>query len=155
MAEQGGIEMKSVGRLWAVLALGVILSGCATIRPPKNATKLERTLLTTGYCHCQKCSGWHRNWFLRPTFTEGPNRGKRKKVGITASGSKVRHGTIAADTSLYPFGSVMDVPGYGMGRVEDRGGAIKGQHIDLYFKRHKDALRWGRKRVKVTVWIPR
>ncbi len=35
-------------------------------------------------------------------------------------------GTIAADTDHYPFGTRMYIPGYGWGKVEDRGGAIKG-----------------------------
>lgn len=61
-------------------------------------------------------------------------------------------GTIAADTSYYPFGTRMYVPGYGWGVVEDRGGAIKGaSRIDLYFNSHSDALSWGRKRVEVIV----
>jgi 3D (Asp-Asp-Asp) domain-containing protein len=75
-------------------------------------------------------------------------------VGITASGTKARPGTIAADPSLYPFGTVMKIPGYGYGRVEDRGGAIRGRHIDLYFKSRKEALRWGRQTKEVRIWIP-
>ncbi len=64
-------------------------------------------------------------------------------------------GTIAADTNYYPFGTEMFVPGYGWGIVEDRGGAIKGpSHIDLYFNSHKDALRWGRRRVNVDIYFP-
>ena len=43
---------------------------------------------------------------------------------MTASGTRARHGTLAADTSVLPFGTVVEVPGYGFGRVEDRGGAI-------------------------------
>ena len=89
---------------------------------------------------------------MRPVFSSGPNKGKVKKVGITASGSKVRHGTIAADTSIYPFGTIMYVEGYGYGRVEDRGGAIKGNRIDLYFPSHKTALKWGKRTKTVKVW---
>lgn len=135
----------------------VLLSGCAgvRIRPPKRVADVEeRVMLTTGYCGCKKCAGWHRNWLLRPVYSSGPNKGKRKKVGITASGAKARKGTIAADPR-YPFGTVMDIPGYGYGRVEDRGGAIRGDHIDLFFKKHKDALRWGKRNKKVKIWIPR
>jgi hypothetical protein len=63
-----------------------------------------------------------------------------------------RDGTIAADTKYYPFGTKMYVPGYGWGMVSDRGGAIKGpDRIDLYFEDHDRALRWGRKRVEVTI----
>jgi hypothetical protein len=61
-------------------------------------------------------------------------------------------GTIAADTKYYPFGTRMYVPGYGWGTVNDRGGAITGpDRIDLYFDSHKDALVWGRRRVKVKI----
>jgi len=89
---------------------------------------------------------------MRPVFTSGPLKGKRKEVGITASGTKARRGTIAADTARYPFGTVMYIEGYGAGRVEDQGGAITGEHIDLYFPTHREAQEWG-KRVKwVKVW---
>jgi hypothetical protein len=64
-------------------------------------------------------------------------------------------GTIAADTSYYPFGTRMYVPGYGWGVVEDRGGAIKGQErLDLYFEGYKQARQWGRRKVRVTIKQP-
>ncbi|MCL4219589.1 MAG: 3D domain-containing protein [Candidatus Hydrogenedentes bacterium] len=148
---------KHLARLSVILLLPVVavaLSGCATIKPPKNSVKTQTTLQTTGYCKCKKCCGWQRNWYFKPVIASGPSKGARKKVGVTASGTKAEPGTIAADTSLYPFGTVMYIPGYGYGKVEDRGGAIKGNHIDLYFKTHKQALKWGRQNKAVTVWIP-
>ncbi len=61
-------------------------------------------------------------------------------------------GTLAADTKHYPFGTRMYIPGYGWGRVEDRGRNIKGPNrIDLYFNSHDDALQWGRRKVQVTI----
>lgn len=87
-----------------------------------------------------------------PVYDSGSNKGQRKHVGQTASGSKARKGTIAADTSIYPFGTVMYVEGYGYGRVEDRGGAIKGDHIDLWFRTHEQAKSWGQKRIPVKIW---
>lgn len=148
--------MKALSR-WVVFASMVLLWGaCAgvRIRPPKEVRATEeRVLLTTGYCACQKCSGWHRNWLLRPVYSSGPNRGKQKKVGVTASGTRAHKGTIAAGSG-FPFGTVMDIPGYGYGRVEDRGGAIEGDRIDLFFKKHKDAVRWGRQKKRVKIWVP-
>ena len=38
-----------------------------------------------------------------------------KQVGKTSSGAMSRPGTIAADTSIYPYGTVMYIPGYGYG----------------------------------------
>lgn len=63
-----------------------------------------------------------------------------------------RDGTLAADTRYYPFGTRVFVPGYGYGVVEDRGGAIKGrERLDVYFRSHDRARRWGRQRIDVEV----
>lgn len=134
-------------------ACAVLFCGCSTVKPPEGVRPVRRTLTVTGYCRCGQCTGWHRNWFGRPVFSGGRLKGRRKEVGITASGARARVGTIAADTSRYPFGTIMYVPGYGYGRVEDRGGAIKGEHIDLYFRSHRQALRWGRQQRRVTIWL--
>lgn len=72
---------------------------------------------------------------------------------MTASGVLAAYGTIAADTSLYPFGTIMYIDGYGYGRVEDRGRDIKGDRIDLYFSTHSQALQWGKKTMPVKVWL--
>jgi hypothetical protein len=64
-----------------------------------------------------------------------------------------RDGTVAADTSYYPFGTRLYVPGYGYGVVEDRGAAIRGpRRLDLYFNSHRRARRWGRQRLDVRVY---
>ena len=146
------LPLLSVMILVGVIGLVSLSSGCSTVRPPRGVKPSSTTLLTTGYCRCGKCCSWKRNWRFQPVYTSGPLKGKRKRVGETASGSMARKGTIAADTSVYPFGTVMFIEGYGYGRVEDRGGAIKGAHIDLYFNSHQDALEWGRRQKKVGVW---
>ncbi|MEI6149747.1 MAG: 3D domain-containing protein [bacterium] len=139
------------------LVLGLVMivaAGCATMRPPGGRQPVERVLLTTGYCPCRICCGWRRNWLGRPVYAAGALRGQRKAVGVTASGAKARRGTIAADTSRYPFGTTFYVEGYGYGRVEDRGGEIKGDHIDLFFPSHGEALEWGRRTQRVSIWFP-
>lgn len=141
--------------VFMVIVLALSLAGCARIRPPRGVRPVERVMMTTGYCKCGKCCGWKRNWYLKPVYKSGPLKGKRKKVGFTATGVRAHHGTIAADTSRYPFGTIMYIEGYGYGRVEDRGGAIKGEHIDLFFGSHSDALDWGRRRKKVKIWFVR
>ena len=75
--------------------------------------------------------------------------------GVTASGHKIQPGDrfLAAD-KRWPFGTVMRVPGYNGGKpsvVHDRGGAIKGNRLDLYFPTHQEALEWGVKPVLVEV----
>ncbi len=111
----------------------------------------------TGYCPCGICCGWKRSWFGLgpPVFASGPQKGQRKIVGQTASGTQARPGTVAADTTVLPFGTIVYVEGYGWGRVEDRGGAIKGNKLDLFFRSHRQALEWGRQQKTVQVWLPR
>lgn len=132
-----------------------VYSGCARFKPPPNTLAVRKVMRTTGYCKCGKCCGWKRNWYGRPVYAYGPNKGKRKKVGVTASGTKAKPGTIAADVARYPFGTIMYVDGYGWGRVEDRGRAIQGEHIDLFFTSHREATAWGNRQSVVVVYLPR
>lgn len=135
-----------------VLLLALSAAGCASgPRPPRGEKPIVRTMEITGYCKCKKCCGWERNWYGRPVSA---SNGKPQKVGTTSRGTKAKVGTIAADTAKYPFGTIMQIPGYGYGRVEDRGSAIKGEHIDVFFKSHKQATQWGRQKRQVKIWLP-
>ncbi|HNZ49658.1 MAG TPA: 3D domain-containing protein [Candidatus Hydrogenedentes bacterium] len=136
------------------LALLLVSSGCATRpKPPRGVRAFDRQMEVTAYDAGKKSTNWKRNWLLQPVVASGPDKGKRKKVGITASGTKAAPGTLAADTNHYPFGTIMYIPGYGYGRVEDRGSAVKGpDRVDVFFKSRKEALRWGRQKLKVRVW---
>jgi 3D (Asp-Asp-Asp) domain-containing protein len=73
--------------------------------------------------------------------------------GITYSGVKVRrdqYSTIAADLRVFPLGTVLYIPGYGYGVVADKGGAIRGNKIDLYFRTKQDVYdEWGKKTLDV------
>lgn len=144
---------------WVCLLL--LAAGCylrdvrwTPIRPPRGAQAREYVVITTGYCPCGACCNWKRNWLGRPVIASGPDRGKSKAVGVTASGTYARPGTIAADTTIFPFGTIMHIPGYGYGRVEDRGGDIKGYHIDLYYRTHATAKEHGRYKERIKVWFP-
>ena len=113
----------------------------------------EHELLVTGYCNCGKCCGWRKKWFFfgEPVYNYGKMKGKPKKVGVTASGTVAAKGTIAADPAVYPFGTRIGIPGYGLGIVQDIGGSIKGAHIDIWFPSHMEALAWGARKLKVKV----
>lgn len=117
--------------------------------PPSEADKGD--VLVTGYCNCGTCCGWRRSWFGLgpPVYDYGPMKGRRKKVGVTARGTVARHGTVAADPKVYPFGTKLEIPGYGTGIVEDVGGAITGKHIDVWFPSHGQARQWGRRNLAV------
>ena len=77
----------------------------------------------TAYCACMECCG--------------------KTDGITASGIRAKEGvTVAADTRTLPFGTKIFIDGHEY-IVQDRGGAIKGNRIDVYFDHHQEALEFG------------
>jgi 3D (Asp-Asp-Asp) domain-containing protein len=74
--------------------------------------------------------------------------------GRTASGRMVSKGLIAADPRFLPLGSRvrLDHPGYsGEYLVADTGGAIRGRHIDIWIPSSREAMRFGRRTVKLTV----
>ncbi|MGI5870171.1 MAG: 3D domain-containing protein [Kiritimatiellia bacterium] len=150
-------RLLAVGMLLAAIPLFMMMEGCrvVSVRPP-SGTRPGTTVFmeVTGYDNGPKSCGWERDWLGRPVYGYGPMKGKRKQVGITASGTRAKHGTVAADTRYYPFGTILYIPGYGYGRVEDRGGDIKGPtRLDVWFPNEKAALKWGRrKNVRVTVW---
>lgn len=85
----------------------------------------------TAYCACVKCCG--------------------KSDGITATGTRATEGrTIAADPKVLPYGTKVIINGHEY-VVEDCGGAIKGNKIDIYFDSHEDALQFGVQRLEVFV----
>ncbi|PFE04834.1 hypothetical protein COE15_20465 [Bacillus cereus] len=84
----------------------------------------------------------------------GKNPG-HPEYGITYSGVKAKrdiYSTIAADLRVFPIGTILFVPGYGYGVVADKGGAIKGNRLDLYYDTVQDVYsQWGKKKVNVYV----
>lgn len=75
--------------------------------------------------------------------------------GVTSTGVDLKSNPgakiIAVDPSVIPLGSKVYVEGYGYAVAADKGGAIKGNRIDVFFSSKNDAYRWGVKRVKVRV----
>lgn len=86
----------------------------------KKAVKENvKTFRTTGYCPCYECSEGYSN--------------------NTASGRKARvNHTIAADRSVLPFYTEVYIEGLGRYEVEDVGGGVKGNHIDIYVDKHSE-----------------
>lgn len=63
--------------------------------------------------------------------------------GITSSGAKVQPGvTVAADTSILPYGTVVYIEGVGLRVVQDTGSAVVGNKLDVAVNTHAEALSW-------------
>ena len=74
----------------------------------------------------------------------------------TASGVNVRAGIAAADPSVLPIGSVVQVSGVpephrGIYTVLDTGPEVQGRELDLYMWSCHEALAFGRRRIELTV----
>lgn len=72
-------------------------------------------------------------------------------TGRTATGIPARFGVVAVDPRVIPLGTYVYVENYGFALAADTGGAIKGNKIDLCFNSRAEALRWGRRPVKVHI----
>jgi 3D (Asp-Asp-Asp) domain-containing protein len=96
----------------------------------------EVRMRVTAYCPCPICCGEYSD-------------------GITACGHKIQPGdTFVAADGRYSFGTEMLIPGYNNSqpvKVLDRGGAIKGNKLDVFFATHQEALEWGVKHLDVKV----
>lgn len=78
---------------------------------------------TTGYCPCGKCSaGWGRN----------------TSTGAIASANH----TIAVDPRVIPYGTKVMINGV-IYTAEDRGGGVKGNHIDIFYNTHGESRMQG------------
>lgn len=75
--------------------------------------------------------------------------------GITYSGVKVKRdlfSTVAADLNVFPIGTIIFVPGYGYGVVADKGGAIQGNELDLYYETVDEVYNlWGKRTLDVYI----
>ena len=89
-----------------------------------------QTYKITAYCSCSKCCG--------------------KSTGRTASGTQATAGRTVAASSKFAFGTKLNIGGH-IYTVEDRGGAINGNRIDIYVNSHSQALQWGVKYLPVSV----
>ena len=95
-----------------------------------NTNTTTRIFKVTAYCSCAKCCG--------------------KVTGRTASGTSAKAGQTVAASGQFAFGTKLNINGKEY-TVEDRGGAIQGNRIDIYMNSHAEALAWGVKYLPVQV----
>lgn len=115
---------------------GTAILASAWSGPAPVRARLVR-MRVTAYCPCDICCG-------------------PKAAGITASGHTVAadNGRFVAADPVLAFGTRLVVPGYNSGRpvrVLDRGGAIRGRSLDVYFDDHETAREWGVRYLAVAI----
>lgn len=93
-------------------------------------TANARPVTVTAYCPCKRCCG-------------------PKAAGITASGRRAEAGVTIAAARAIPFGTMIDIPGLGVRRVDDRLAKRFDSRIDVFFSTHKEALNFGKRIVDI------
>lgn len=91
---------------------------------------MTNLLVVTAYCACKLCCGYPAK-------------------GITASGVKPVEGITIAMARTIPFGTKIYIEGVGPRIVQDRLALRFDNRVDVYFKKHKDAKRFGKQTLKV------
>lgn len=107
--------------------------------PANNEVKWKTVRMrVTGYCPCEKCCGRHSD-------------------GKTANMHHIKWGDrFVAAPKGYKFGTEMIVPGYNGAcpvKVYDRGRAIYGNRLDVFFNTHYSAKKWGVRYLDVKVRV--
>lgn len=109
------------------------------IQEVENITPIITTLNTSAYCSCEICCG--------------------KTDGKTASGKMATAWHTVAAGNDYPIGTIIyipalvDKPNGGWFVVEDRGGAISNEKLDVFFNTHEEAIQFGRKSLEAYIYI--
>lgn len=118
--------------LLCVAAIGFAVQSLPVHQPEPE----QLIMIVTAYCPCEKCCG---KW----------------ADGITASGHRIAPGDkFVAAPPWIPFGTLLSIPGYSDEPVPvlDRGSAIRGNKIDVFFNSHNAALEWGVQELEITVY---
>ena len=103
-----------------------------------NITPTVSTFNTSAYCACVSCCG--------------------KTNGITSSGQKASSWYTLAGGKNLPIGTIVYIPALsnkpngGWFVVQDRGGAITNNKLDIYMDSHGQALQYGRKSLECYVY---
>ena len=133
--------------LLVLILISVVLFGCGRNEPEESVEETEQ--ITENVTESvqeqteQPCGKWGEN---RPVDEYG------KTIVRTAGGYRAVEGvTVAADISVLPYGTKVIINDHEY-TVQDRGGAINGNIIDIYFEFHQAALEFGVQYANVYVY---
>jgi 3D (Asp-Asp-Asp) domain-containing protein len=128
----------------------------ATVREPKQALMVYGTAKSMmvasrgGYNHL-------RDDELRQVLAQANQVYEMEATAYTHTGNATFTGimpyvgVVAVDPRVIPLGTRMYVEGYGFGLAADTGGVIKGNIVDVFMDTREEALKWGRRQVRVYI----
>lgn len=117
---------------------GRSVNRAAIVASVEGITPSVVTLNASAYCACASCCG--------------------KSTGKTSSGAIAQEWYTVAAGKGYPIGTIIYIPAFankpngGWFEVQDRGGAISNNRIDVFMGSHSAALSFGRKNLECYVY---
>lgn len=108
-------------------------SKAASVKTSRGALRYKKVLMmnASAYAPDPRCTG--------------------KVNSRTASGMQAGPGVVAVDPGVIPLRTRLFIEGYGFAVAGDTGSSIKGNKIDLCYSTYEEALRFGRRMVKVYI----
>ncbi len=116
---------------------------------PKAAEATKLIIACIILCIVMAVSVWAWRRYAKRVFSP-PESGLPEHSAAPAQLYRVT--LIVAAPQRFPFGTILGIPGYSKGAVvQDRGGAIKGNRLDVLFPTHEEAKHWGVQNLKVRI----
>lgn len=145
-----------------ILADGIFQKNFASLLQMSNNSSEDTALKTEDELKRERVLARYKDKIANAVFPEGKFTVNAsaytaaadecgKSDGITASGLMVKENHTIACPPQFPLGTKIKIEGYGDFVCEDRGGAIKGNHIDIYMQTKAQAFAFGRKNLVAEV----
>ena len=148
-------SIKSINKLKSDLIKPnqkIKLSGAKTTVAAKKTTTVKKTTATKKTPSRSDSDTVVREFMVSASAYTASCKGCS---GITSTGINLKNNpglkVIAVDPSVIKIGTKVYVEGYGYAIAGDTGGAIRGNKIDVFIPNKSDALKWGRKTVKIKI----
>ncbi len=126
-------------------------SGTKAIAPGTDINfKKSFNMNATAYCPGTAGSGCPTNSAGHSHCTgQATGRTSTGAPAVAGEGSRNNPHIIAVDPRVIPLHSMVYIDGYGYAVAKDTGGGVRGNKIDILFATHQEALRFGRRSLKV------
>jgi 3D (Asp-Asp-Asp) domain-containing protein len=151
-AQQGEVKTETAGASLSADNAPTLVAEAAELKPAPTAVRIEET-------DPGPPPPVSKRTVALPTMTATQlfTATAYSLRGRTASGRTVARGLIAADRRVLPLGTRirLEAGAYsGEYLVADLGGAVRGRKIDIWMPSTSEAMRFGRRAVKLTILRP-
>jgi len=113
-----------------------------------NKVSMKEGFYSNSNSEKQLLGTYELTFYTNHQQSTGKNAGD-PDYGITSSGVRTQAGVTIACPPEIPSGTQLEIESIGVRTCQDIGGAIKGNHIDVYVESESEAMRLGRQSRKV------